>query len=184
LRPWPFRLAEAFALLGLGLSATLVRETREHMRAEAGRAAAAPSLPFGQVVALATWRDRSLSAASQAGLVNNLNDGVAWGLLPLWYAAAGLGLERVALPAAIAPAGCSRGSWRTASASRWRSWGWRCSRPPRACWWRCAWSSDARSSGKEGEHRREPRVPRGAREAESWPARTRREPWRARSIVP
>jgi MFS family permease len=52
---------------------------------------------------LVSWKDRALSAASQAGLVNNLNDGMAWGLFPLYFAAAGLALEQVALLAAIYP---------------------------------------------------------------------------------
>jgi MFS family permease len=56
------------------------------------------------VFAVTTWRDRSLSAASQAGLVNNLNEGMAWGLFPIYFALAGLDLGRVGLLVAIAPA--------------------------------------------------------------------------------
>jgi len=51
-----------------------------------------------------TFEDPSLSAACQAGLVNNLNDGMAWGLLPLFYAAAGLSLGEIGLLAAVYPA--------------------------------------------------------------------------------
>ena len=51
-----------------------------------------------------TWRDRNLASVSQAGLVNNLNDGMAWGLFPLFFAAAHMGLEQIAVLAAIYPA--------------------------------------------------------------------------------
>ena len=54
------------------------------------------------------WRttllDRNLSSVSQAGLVNNLNDGMAWGLFPLFFAAAGMSLEQIGALAAIYPA--------------------------------------------------------------------------------
>jgi hypothetical protein len=50
------------------------------------------SLSFTEVLLRTSWRDRSLSAVSQAGLVNNLNDGLAWGLFPLFFAAGGLGV--------------------------------------------------------------------------------------------
>ena len=42
-----------------------------------------------------TLRDPSLSAACQAGLVNNLNDGVAWGLFPIFFATAGLSVGEI-----------------------------------------------------------------------------------------
>ena len=111
LRPVPFYLGVAFALAGLLLSIFVVRESHGHARHEAalaGAASAGPGrpgagLPFSRVFALASWRDRALSAACQAGLVNNLNDGLAWGLFPLFFAAAGLGLEQVGLLAAIYP---------------------------------------------------------------------------------
>ncbi|HET7472198.1 MAG TPA: MFS transporter [Candidatus Limnocylindrales bacterium] len=106
LRPAPFLLGLAYALLGLGLSAALVRETRAHAHAE-GRAAGAtppPSLPFREAFLRTSVRDPSLSAASQAGFVNNLNDGMAWGVLPVFWASAGLGLPEIGLLAAAYPA--------------------------------------------------------------------------------
>ena len=109
LRPAPFFLGLAFAGLGLGLSALLVRETAGHVAHEVANHDGGPSghdgnLSRGQVFALATWRDRSLSAASQAGLVNNLNEGMAWGLFPIFFALGGLDLATVGLLVAIAPA--------------------------------------------------------------------------------
>jgi MFS family permease len=109
LRPAPFFLGLAFAGLGLGLSVLFVRETAGHVAHEAAGHDAGPDghagdLTRGQVFALATWRDRSLSAASQAGLVNNLNEGMAWGLFPVYFALAGLDIGTVGLLVAIAPA--------------------------------------------------------------------------------
>ena len=86
--PAPFFLGLAVAGLGLGVSVLFVRETRGHVALEAVERE--PGLPWRAVFARTTFRDPSLSAASQAGLVNNLNDGMAWGLLPLFYASHGL----------------------------------------------------------------------------------------------
>ena len=63
---------------------------------------AAPS--FGEIFALTSWKDRRLFAVSQAGLVNNLNDGMAWGLFPLFFTAGGLRIDQIAILAAIYPA--------------------------------------------------------------------------------
>lgn len=108
LRPYPFFIGIALAVAGLLLSSTLVRETRGHARHEAALAGAGPPsgsvLSFGQVMLLTSWKNRNLFAASQAGLVNNLNDGLAWGLLPLAFTAAGLSLEQTSLLAAVYPA--------------------------------------------------------------------------------
>jgi len=107
LRPAPFLLGLFYAGLGLGLSALLVGETREHARHEGANSPAGRGLPDGlpmrRILTLTTLREPALSAASQAGLVNNLNDGLAWGLLPLYYAAAGLSIAEIGLLAAIYP---------------------------------------------------------------------------------
>lgn len=106
LRPAPFFLGLAYAGLGLGVSVLFVRETRGHARHEQ-EVADDPDRPASQgwrdVFARTSFRDRSLSAASQAGLVNNLNDGMAWGLLPVYYAAAGVPLAEIAMLAAAYP---------------------------------------------------------------------------------
>jgi MFS family permease len=103
LRPAPFLLGLAYAGLGLGVSVLFVRETRAHARSEQAQHAAV-SVTWSTVFRRTTWTDRSLSAASQAGLVNNLNDGMAWGLLPLFYAAHGLSIAEVGVLAAAYPA--------------------------------------------------------------------------------
>ncbi|HEV2086887.1 MAG TPA: MFS transporter, partial [Cryptosporangiaceae bacterium] len=109
LRPEPFLLGLAFAAVGLGLSAVFVRETAGHVAHEVanhdpGRSGHEGDLTARQVFMLTTWRDRNLSAASQAGLVNNLNEGMAWGLFPVFFAAGGLDLATVGLLTATAPA--------------------------------------------------------------------------------
>lgn len=109
LRPDPFFLGIAFAGLGLGLSTLFVRESRGHARDEArihvaGSAELHGDLGTGQVFVLTSFGDKALSAASQAGLVNNLNDGLAWGIFPLLFAQAGLSVSRIGILAALYPA--------------------------------------------------------------------------------
>jgi MFS family permease len=71
---------------------------------EQGSVAREPTPSWRGVFVRTTFRDRTLSAASQAGLVNNLNDGMAWGLLPLLYAGAGLPIAEIGVLAAVYPA--------------------------------------------------------------------------------
>jgi len=107
LRPEPFYLGVGFVAAGLLLSALAVRETRHHVAAESKRhgALAAGEAPTQREV---FWRttlfDRDLSSVSQAGLVNNLNDGMAWGLFPLFFTAARMDLRQIGTLAAIYPA--------------------------------------------------------------------------------
>lgn len=104
LRPVPIYLGIAYAALGTLLSIFVVRDTRAHVRLESrGTQAAAATLGFREVFWLTSLRDRNLFAASQAGLVNNLNDGMSWGIFPLFFTSLGLGLERVGLLKAVYP---------------------------------------------------------------------------------
>jgi MFS family permease len=109
LRPDPFFLGMAFAGLGLGLSALFVRETRGHARHEARThvdtsAQTHGGLSVREVFLLTSVKEKALSAASQAGLVNNLNDGLAWGIFPLFFARGGLSVARIGILAALYPA--------------------------------------------------------------------------------
>jgi MFS family permease len=110
LRPEPFYLGIACAAAGLGLSLLLVRETRNYVALEAGTVssvvdeAGSPALSTRELALRTAWRDPALSSASQAGLVNNLNDGLAWGLFPLFFAAAGLDVARIGILAFTYPA--------------------------------------------------------------------------------
>lgn len=103
LRPEPFYLGVAYVGFGLALS-LLVRDTHAHARKEASGHAAAPSFTQRELFLRTSFTDPNLSSVSQAGLVNNLNDGMAWGLFPLLYAAANVSLARIAWLAAIYPA--------------------------------------------------------------------------------
>jgi len=105
LRPAPFFLGIAIVGIGLGASVLFVRETRDHVLSE--DRTTRPTETDATWLRLAwrsTFADPTLSSASQAGLVNNLNDGLAWGLLPIVWAAAGLELGQVGLLAATYPA--------------------------------------------------------------------------------
>jgi MFS family permease len=106
LRPAPFTIGIGFVLAGLILSIALVRETAPHAarEAESGVAPARRVPAPREVFWRTTLRDRNLSSVTQAGLVNNLNDGMAWGLFPLVFAAAGLDLAQIGILAAIYPA--------------------------------------------------------------------------------
>jgi MFS family permease len=105
LRPEPFYLGVVFVVAGLGLSVFTVRETVSHVRVEAAHREMATTdlMSPRQVFWRTTVRDRNLSSVSQAGLINNLNDGMAWGLFPLFFAAAQIDLERIAILTALYP---------------------------------------------------------------------------------
>lgn len=109
LRPEPFYLGVGFVAVGLLLSVFAVRETKHHVAAESklhavSTEADAPSQR--EIFVRTSLRDRNLSSISQAGLVNNLNDGMAWGLFPLFFAAAHMQLGQIGTLAAIYP-----GTW-------------------------------------------------------------------------
>lgn len=108
LRPQPFYLGVAYVGVGLALSALAVRETRHHVahetRAQLGGAAPVDMPGQLEIFRRTSLTDRNLSSVSQAGLVNNLNDGMAWGLFPLLFAAAGMSLGQIGTLAAIYPA--------------------------------------------------------------------------------
>jgi predicted MFS family arabinose efflux permease len=109
LRPEPFFLGVAYAGLGLGLSTLFVRETHGHARHEArDRAHADTTLHGGlstkDVFVRTSFTEPALSSVSQAGMVNNLNDGLAWGLFPLFFANHGLSVGEIGILAALYPA--------------------------------------------------------------------------------
>jgi len=109
LRPAPFFLGVAYAGLGLGLSTLFVRETHGFAKHEAASHVVAPDglagdLSTGDIFVLTSFKEKALSSCAQAGMVNNLNDGLAWGLFPLYFAAAGLSIARIGILAALYPA--------------------------------------------------------------------------------
>jgi len=116
LRPYPFYLGIAFVLLGLFLSIFFVKETRAYAMAEAstwdtnlqeplsgGRPKNKQRPSLAEILLITSWKDKALFSCSQAGMVNNLNDGMAWGLFPLFFAAAGLDIYSIGIIAAVYP---------------------------------------------------------------------------------
>ncbi len=104
LRPEPWYLGIAFAACGLALSVLLIRDTAPFVAVEsAATAGGASAAALGRSFARGTWQDRHVVGISQAGFVNNLNDGLAWGIFPLFFASHGLSLTRVAVLAATYP---------------------------------------------------------------------------------
>jgi MFS family permease len=106
LRPQPFYLGIAISIIGLLMAVLVIRETRGHVALEASSSplastTRAPSL--GRIFHVTSLGNVSLFAACQAGLVNNLNDGMSWGLYPLFFAAHGLGVERIGVVKAVYP---------------------------------------------------------------------------------
>jgi len=133
LRPAPFYLGIAFAALGLGVSTLFVHETRQYARLESTNHVTradgrhdhlGDDLSDGEVFRQTSFQEPALSAASQAGLVNNLNDGLAWGLFPVLFLSAGLSIERIGLLAATYPLVWGLGQLVTGGLSdRWgRKW--------------------------------------------------------------
>lgn len=127
LRPQPFYLGIVFVAVGLFLSVVVVRETKHHVGAESELLGDLPPerTPTPREV---FWRttllDKNLSSVSQAGLVNNLNDGMAWGLFPLFFTAARMDLRQIGTLAAIYPAtwGVSQlftGAWSDRVGRKW-----------------------------------------------------------------
>jgi MFS family permease len=117
LRPYPFYLGVGFVAAGLLLSVSLVRETRGHAQHEAGSHVREAAATAREVFLRTSFKDRELSTLSQAGLVNNLNDGMSWGLFPLFFAAAGMSLREIAWLAALYPAVWSVGQIFTGAVS-------------------------------------------------------------------
>ena len=113
LRPVPELIGVIYAVAGLALSAVVIRDTAGHVAAETAAHAAAPgpAAPprpaagnsFWTVFKDTSWRSRPLRGASQAGLANNLNDGLTWAVFPLLFASHGLGLAAIGLIKGLYP---------------------------------------------------------------------------------
>ncbi len=104
IRPEPFYLGIAYVVFGLLISLFLVSDTHDHMLAEVESNSAPQGLRQKEIFLQTSFTDKNLSAVTQAGFVNNLNDGMAWGLFPILFASAGLGLKDIGWLAAVYPA--------------------------------------------------------------------------------
>lgn len=95
-------LGTASAFLGMLVSVLFVRESRQYAEAASQSSEKPPS--FREVFTITSWKNPSLFAVSQAGMLNNLNDGMAWGLFPIYFASQGLSLPSISLLSALYPA--------------------------------------------------------------------------------
>jgi len=100
LRPYPFYLGIGFALTGLLSSAFLVEDTIHHVNSETN---VSKIKKLKNIFKETTWKNHNLGSITQAGLVNNLNDGMIWGLFPILLASKGFGLADVGKIVAIYP---------------------------------------------------------------------------------
>ncbi len=101
LRPYPFYLGIGLMVLGLLTSIILIKDTRDHVKKEEGTSTIAP---LKNIFWDTTWKDNTLGSVTQAGLINNLNDGMAWGLFPILLAGKGFNLEQIGIVTATYPA--------------------------------------------------------------------------------
>jgi MFS family permease len=101
LRPYPFYLGIGLMVLGLLFSIFLIKDTRHHVAKEEG---SSDILRLENIFWDTTWKDKNLGSVSQAGLINNLNDGMAWGLFPILLSGKGFNLEQIGIITALYPA--------------------------------------------------------------------------------
>jgi MFS family permease len=101
LRPYPFYIGVALSLMGFFGSWLLIKDTKHHVAVET-TTSNVPKLKniFWQT----TWKNKNLGSVTQAGLVNNLNDGMVWGLFPILLAAKGFTIGQIGITTAIYPA--------------------------------------------------------------------------------
>lgn len=101
LRPYPFYIGIALSVMGLLGSWLLIKDTKHHIAAEA-TSSKIPKLK--NIFWETTWRNKNLGSVTQAGLINNLNDGMAWGLFPILLATKGFSIAQIGIVTAIYPA--------------------------------------------------------------------------------
>lgn len=100
-RPYPFYIGIGLVILGLFTSLLFIRDTRHHVNAETKN----NTVPLLKNVFWdTTWRDKNLGSVSQAGMINNLNDGMAWGIFPILLSSKGFSLEEIGIIVSVYPA--------------------------------------------------------------------------------
>jgi predicted MFS family arabinose efflux permease len=101
LRPYPFYIGIALAFLGFWGSLLLVKDTKRHVAHET----ATSNVPMlKKIFWETTWKNKNLGSVTQAGLINNLNDGMVWGLFPVLLASKGFSLGQIGIVTAVYPA--------------------------------------------------------------------------------
>ncbi|NJN25764.1 MAG: MFS transporter [Cyclobacteriaceae bacterium] len=101
IRPYPFYLGIGLVIIGLAMSIFLIKDTKHHVAKET----TTNTLPrLKHIFWDTTWKNKSLGSVTQAGLINNLNDGMAWGIFPILLAGKGFTLEQIGIVTAVYPA--------------------------------------------------------------------------------
>ncbi|MEX0811369.1 MAG: MFS transporter [Chitinophagales bacterium] len=101
IRPYPFYIGIALVILGLLGSIFLIKDTRHHVAKET---VSNKVIKLKNIFWDTTWKDKNLGSVSQAGLINNLNDGMAWGIFPILLASKNFNLEQIGIVTAVYPA--------------------------------------------------------------------------------
>jgi len=101
LRPYPFYIGIVLVVLGLIFSIFFIKDTRHHVAKES-KSNKVPLL--NNIFLDTTWKNKNLGSVSQAGLINNLNDGMVWGIFPLLLASKNFTIEQIGIITAIYPA--------------------------------------------------------------------------------
>ncbi|PKH52371.1 MFS transporter [Tenacibaculum sp. Bg11-29] len=101
LRPYPFYQGVGFVVLGLLMSIFFIKDTAKHVASETKKNTIKP---LKNIFWETTWKDQNLGSISQAGFVNNLNDGMIWGVLPIILASKGFNLKNISIIVAVYPA--------------------------------------------------------------------------------
>lgn len=106
LRPYPFYVGVALSVLGFFFSWMLIKDTNHHIAAETTTSKVAR---LTNIFWQTTWKNKNLGSVTQAGLINNLNDGMAWGLLPILLASKGFNIAQIGIVTSLYPAVWSLG---------------------------------------------------------------------------
>lgn len=101
IKPYPFYVGLFVALTGLLLSLIWVKDTTSFVRLEATQS---KQTHYQDIFWATTLKDRNLSSVTQAGFVNNFNDGMMWGLFPIFLASLLLNTSEIGLLVALYPA--------------------------------------------------------------------------------
>ncbi len=100
-RPYPFYTGVVLVILGIFFSFFLIKDTRHHVAKET----VTNTVPrLKNIFRDTTWKDRNLGSVTQAGLINNLNDGMAWGIFPILLASKGFSIGEIGIVTAVYPA--------------------------------------------------------------------------------
>jgi len=101
LRPYPFYIGIILVILGLIFSVFFIKDTKHHVAKES-KSNITPLMK--SIFWDTTWKNNNLGAVSQAGLINNLNDGMVWGIFPLLLISKNFTIEQIGIITAIYPA--------------------------------------------------------------------------------